>query len=209
MLENYVKLETGVIKQINVDKIEYNFEYSNKYNQYGEKSNYLSYLRLGVLLGNTHKIPDSILDIGYGNCSFLNSAKTIIPNCYGYDVSDYPISEDITRVENMFDKHYDVICFFDSLEHFDDINIIDKLDCDYIFISLPWCHYFSDEWFLNWYHRRPNEHLWHFDKDSLITFFENNGFENIYISNFEDVIRKNETIREYPNILSGIFKKRR
>jgi hypothetical protein len=208
-LENYVKLDSGIVKQKHVNKIEYNFDYSNAYNQYGEKSNYLSYLRLGVLLGNINKTPDSILDIGYGNCSFLNSAKTIIPNCYGYDISDYPISEGITRAENMFDKHYDVICFFDSLEHFDDINIIDKLDCDYIFISLPWCHYFSDDWFLNWYHRKPNEHLWHFNKDSLIRFFEINGFENIYTGNFEDAIRQNNTIREYPNILSCIFKKRR
>lgn len=206
-LENYEKLENGVIKQINVKKIEYNFEYSNKYNKYGEKSNYLSYLRLGVLLGNIKKTPNSILDVGYGNCSFLNSAKTIIPNCYGFDISDYPISENITRVDTIFNKHYDVICFFDSLEHFDDINIIRNLDCDYIFISLPWCHYFSDEWFLNWYHRRPNEHLWHFNEESLTKFFNDIGFEKIYISNFEDSIRKNDTIHEYPNILSGLFRK--
>ena len=45
-LSNYTKLENGVIKQKNVNKIEYNYEYSNKYNNYGEKSNYLSYLIL-------------------------------------------------------------------------------------------------------------------------------------------------------------------
>ena len=167
----------------------------------------MSYLRLGVILGNLPKIPDSILDVGYGNCSFLNSAKTIIPNCYGHDISDYPVDDNITRVDTIFEKHYDVICFFDSLEHFEDINIIDKLDCDYIFISLPNCHYFSNEWFLNWYHRRPNEHLWHFCEDSLIKFFNENGYEKIYISNFEDAIRKNETIKDSTNILSAMFKK--
>jgi hypothetical protein len=206
-LENYEKLENGVIRQINVNKIIYDFEYSNIYNDYGEKSNYLSYLRLGTLLGSVKKTPESILDVGYGNCSFLNAAKTIIPNCYGHDISDYPVDENIVRVDTMFNKHYDVVCFFDSLEHFDDINIIDKLDCEYIFISVPWCHNFSDEWFLNWYHRRPNEHLWHFNEESLTKFFNENGFRKIHCSNFEDAIRKNPKLNGAPNILSAIFKK--
>jgi len=206
-LTNYSKLENGVIKQLNVNNIEYNFEYSNKYNQYGEKANYLSYLRLGILLGNLDKNPKSILDVGYGNCSFLNAAKTVIPNCYGYDISDYPVDNGITRVNTMFGQHYDVISFFDSLEHFTEIDFIDKLDCDYITISLPWCHYFSDDWFLNWYHRRPNEHLWHFNDISLVKFFADNNFKNIYLGNYEDSIRKNGDIEKYPNILSAIFKR--
>ena len=79
-LENYETLPNGIIKQINVEKIEYNIDYSNKYNNYGENSNYLSHLRLGVLLGTINKIPKSILDVGYGNGSFLNCAKKIIKN---------------------------------------------------------------------------------------------------------------------------------
>jgi hypothetical protein len=206
-LGNYVKLDNGVIKQKIINKIEYNYEYSNKYNNYGEKANYLSYLRLGVLLGNTNKMPNSILDVGYGNGAFLNAAKNIIPNCSGFDISGFPLPDDITIENSIYEKHFDVICFFDSLEHFDDINVIDKLKCDYVYISVPWCHYLSDEWFLNWYHRRPNEHLWHFNDESLVNFFKENGFECIYKSNFEDTIRKNSTSNGYPNILSAVFKK--
>ena len=206
-LENYVKLDNGVIKQKIINKIEYNYEYSNKYNNHGEKGNYLSYLRLGVLLGNINKIPNSILDVGYGNGVFLNAAKNIITNCSGFDISGFPLPDDIIIENSMYEKHFDVICFFDSLEHFDDINIINKLDCNYVFISVPWCHYLSDEWFLNWYHRKPNEHLWHFNSESLIRFFEENGYKNIYLGNVEDTIRKNSTCNVYPNILSAIFKK--
>jgi hypothetical protein len=206
-LSNYTKLDNGVVKQMNVNKIEYNCEYSNKYNNYGEKSNYLSYLRLGVLLGSLNQIPNSILDVGYGNGAFLNAAKNIIKNCSGFDISGFPLSDDILIENSITNKHFDVICFFDSLEHFDDINIISNLDCNYVFISVPWCHYLSDEWFINWYHRRPNEHLWHFDDKSLCKFFHENGFECIYKSNFEDTIRKNSTCNGYPNILSAIFKK--
>jgi hypothetical protein len=206
-LNNYEKLKNGIIKQKNINKIEYNYAYSNIYNSYGEKSNYLSYLRLGILIGSLNHIPNSILDIGYGNGSFLKCLSNIVPNCYGYDISDYPIPERATKVNNIFDKYFDVICFFDSLEHFDNINIIDKLNCDYIFISVPWCHYTSDEWFLNWRHRRPNEHLWHFNNESLVNFFKENGFENIYLGNFEDTIRKNPNDTQ-PNILSAVFKKK-
>jgi hypothetical protein len=206
-LTNYTKLGNGIIKQLNVENIEYDFEYSNKYNNYGEKANYISYLRLGVLLGNLDKTPNSILDVGYGNCSFLNAAKNIIPNCYGYDISDYPVDSNITRVDTMFGTHYDVISFFDSLEHFTEIDFIQKLDCDYITISLPWCHYFTDDWFMNWYHRRPNEHLWHFNDTSLVNFFAENNFKNIYLGDYEDAIRKNGDTGKYPNILSAIFKR--
>ena len=31
-MNNYKKLTNGIIKQININKIEYNFDYSNKYN---------------------------------------------------------------------------------------------------------------------------------------------------------------------------------
>lgn len=206
-MDNYEILKNGVIKQKQINKIDYNIEYSNKYNNYGEKSNYLSYLRLGVLLGNVKNIPNSILDVGYGNGSFLNACKNIINNCNGYDITKYPLPNDINIVENIFDRHYDVICFFDSLEHFDDINIIDRLKCNYVFISVPWCHNFSDEWFLNWYHLRPNEHLWHFNEKSLINFFEENGYTHVYTSNFEDTVRKNSSLNGQPNILSCIFKK--
>jgi hypothetical protein len=206
-LNNYIKLENGIIKQVIVNKIEYNYEYSKQYDNHGEKSNYLSYLRLGVLLGNIAKIPNSILDVGYGNGSFLNAAKNIIPKCSGFDISGFPLSHDITIENSITEKKFDVICFFDSLEHFDDIDIIENLNCEYIFISVPWCHYLSDEWFLNWYHRKPNEHLWHFNDKSLVNFFNEKNFECIYINNFEDTIRKNSKCNEYPNILSAIFKK--
>jgi len=205
---NYNTLENGVIKQVNYKKISYNIDYSNKYNHYGEKSNYLSYLRLGVLLGALNRTPESILDVGYGNGAFLKSAKNIINHCAGLDISGFPLPEDIHIETSLFHNHYDVICFFDSLEHFDNINIIDKLDCNYVFISVPWCHNYSPSWFMNWYHRRPNEHLWHFNDKSLIAFFQENGYEKIYMSNYEDTIRKNVSCEGHPNILSALFKKK-
>jgi ADP-L-glycero-D-manno-heptose 6-epimerase len=207
-MENYITLPNGIIKQQEITKISYDYEYSNNYNNYGEKNTQFSFLRLGILLGALGKTPDSILDVGYGNGDFLKIASKAIPQCYGSDISNYPVPDGITRVELTDNKYYDVICFFDSLEHFDDISIIKDLNCEYIFISIPWCHNFTTKWFEKWYHRKPNEHLWHFNKPVLIDFFLNYGFECIYSSNFEDIVRKNPNSKYYPNILSCIFKKK-
>jgi hypothetical protein len=205
MIKNYKKMENGVIKQLHIkDKIDYNFDYvSNSYDRYGEKVNYISYLRLGYLLGSIGEIPNSILDVGYGNGSFLNSCKNIIPNCYGNDISNYDLPNDVEFVDNIFSNHYDVITFFDSLEHFYDIDFVENLKCNYILISVPWCHYYSDEWFEKWKHRRSDEHIYHFNDESLISFMMEKGFSKINTSHMEDTIRKGDK----KNILTGIFKK--
>ena len=205
MLDNYIQLPNGVIKQVEIQKIPYDSNYIQKYNVLGEKGRNMAFYRLGLILGNLGFIPNSILDVGYGNGDFLNACKTIIPNCYGSDISNYNVPDGCSFVNNIFDQEYDVITFFDSLEHFDDIYFLNKLKCKYIYITLPWCHYFDDEWFKNWYHRKPNEHLWHFNDKSLINFFKEQGYTNININNFEDAIRKNNL--PYSNILGGLFKK--
>jgi len=206
MLDNYEMLPNGIIRQINITKIKYDFDYSNKYNSYGERSRYLSYLRYGVLIGVIQHIPTSLLDVGYGNGDFLEACKNSIPNLYGCDVSDYPIPDGCTKIQ-INDVPVEVTCFFDSLEHFEDISFIKTLNTSYVYISVPWCHYLSDKWFKNWYHRRENEHIYHFNKDSLIAFFQENGYTCIYSGSHEDIIRINKTVHPLPNILSCIFKK--
>ncbi len=209
MIPNYERLENGVIRQIQVDKIVYDYDYSNKYNAYGERGNYLAHLRLGVLLGVLGKTPERILDVGYGNGSFMTAAKQCIPYVAGCDLSPYPVPDGCIKVHSLTDASYNVVCFFDSLEHFDDINVIGLLHTDYVFISVPWCHYKDDAWFETWYHRRPNEHLWHFNDAALRAFFDSHGFTCVYMSNFEDTIRKNAAVAPLPNILSAIFCKRK
>lgn len=205
MLDNYKILKNGVIKQLNINnQVDYNIDYvTNSYDNYGEKVNYISFLRLGYLLGVINEIPNSILDVGYGNGAFLKACKNIIKNCYGNDVSDYNLPMDINFVSDIFSQHYDVITFFDSLEHFHDINFVKDLKCNYVLISVPCCHYYSDEWFENWKHRRPDEHIFHFNENSLNEFMVECGFQKMSNSFVEDTIRKGEE----KNILTGIFKK--
>tara|TARA_B100002019_G_scaffold30833_2_gene24844 strand:+ start:863 stop:1492 length:630 start_codon:yes stop_codon:yes gene_type:complete len=206
MLDNYSKSVDGVVYQVDKNHIDYDKEYVNtRYVKYGELPTYMGYLRLGNIIGSLRRVPTSILDVGYGDGSFLKVCSNIIPKCYGYDISTYPIPEGCKQVKSFLDESYDVITFFDSLEHFEDIDFVRDLKCNAVCISVPHCHYKNDEWFKNWKHRRPNEHLWHFDKPSLKTFMHRMGYELVSYSNVEDTIRKNN--KEESNILTCIFKK--
>lgn len=209
MLKNYEKLPNGVIKQKKIiDSIQkYDTEYvTSRYNSYGEKGLQMSYLRLGVLLGVIPDKINSILDVGYGNGDFLSICTDTISNCFGHDITNYGLPEKVTFVEDITSNFYDVICFFDSLEHFESISFVKDLRCNYVYISLPWCHYTTDNWFENWKHRRVDEHLWHFNDESLTNFFNECNFEKIHQSSIEDIIRKSDS--DLPNILTCIFKRK-
>lgn len=202
-MENYEKLPNGIIKQISINKIKYDENYVNVYRTYNDLRA-ISLLRLAYIVGSIGKIPDSILDIGYGTGEFLKTSNEIVKKCYGYDITGVKL-DGIEIINNIFENHFEVITFFDSLEHFSEIDFLNKLDCDYIVISVPDCHNFSDEWFMNWKHRRENEHLWFFNQNSLEVFMREQGYSKINTTNIEDIIRKSQF--EYPNILSGVFKK--
>jgi hypothetical protein len=70
-------------------------------------------------------------------------------------------------------------------------------------VSLPWYHNISDEWFSTWKHRKPDEHLHHFDLSSLTNFMRSQGFRLVGHSNVEDTIRK--SVSTLPNILTAVF----
>lgn len=217
MLNNYQRLATGAIKQINVLPYKYDEKYVvDRYDQYGIQCDMMSYLRYGFIVGAMGRKPLSILDIGYGNGSFLKICQDGGLATYGTDVSNYELKYGKTiEFNKCLEKHFDVITFFDSLEHFENIDFLGKLNCNYICISLPNCSYNNinlaygeeqaDEYFKNWKHRRENEHIWHFDGIALAKTMEKYGFKTISTESIEDVIRK--PIDDFPNILTAIFKK--
>jgi len=207
MLTNYSKLANGIIKQDSIlhEKQKYDVPYiAKRYDAYGELSKNMAYLRLGYLLGACKSRISSILDVGYGNGDFLKAASKAITNCYGFEVNNYPIPENCTEVVDICNSTYDAVCFFDVLEHFDDIYTIAELNTEYIYISVPECHYLSDEWFEKWKHRRPDEHLWHFNRTALINFMAELDFKPVALSNIEDTIRKGDG--KLSNILTGLFR---
>lgn len=191
------------------DVVKYDKDYVAKYNKYDKLSNEkLNFLRLQKLLDHINF--QSLLDVGYGNGTFLKKCKSYISHdvdLYGYDVSDVNPPEEIERVsEEGLSWKYDVVTFFDSLEHIPERDIVSYLrrfDTKCFMISVPWFHSTeSMEWFENWKHRRENEHLHYFDSNGLINILNEIGYKVVHLSNIEDSIRY--TNDDKPNILTVI-----
>ena len=207
MIDNYQTDKDGIIHQIVKHPFAYGVDYSANYNKLGELADQMSFLRLGYIIGNSaaHNIPnESILDVGYGNGSFLKVASSLYRECYGSDLNnDYPLPPKCKFVSDINSQQVDVITFFDSLEHIDNIDFVEHLNCKAICISLPWCHYLGDAWFTQWKHRKPDEHLHHFNDTSLRLYMSRMGYSCVNISNVEDSIRT--PVDAYANILTGFF----
>ena len=212
MLKNYFKDPFGVIHQRNVE--EFSKDYAAQYNDYGELSNYMGYLRYGYMQG-VCKEPffkiNSVLDIGYGNGAFLKVCQQAGIESYGYDIGECGVPSGCIRLDNLPTEdntkdYFDVITMFDSLEHFDDLTFVYDLPTKFLVISVPNCRAGNnDEWFENWKHRRPNEHLHHFNYNSLPNLLTyQDQYKLISSSYVEDVIRKGP---EPKNILTMVFKK--
>ena len=198
----------GVINQINPQPYTYDESYTLTYDteSYKRQSDILQALRLGFVIASHGYHPQSILDYGYGNGAFMKFASQHTIKVYGYDVTGRQI-EGCEIVEKI--KPVDVITFWDCLEHIHDLSFVKTLPCHTLVISLPYCHYFTagKEWFDDQYkHRKPNEHVHHFDRNSLQRCMQHYGWTAIAVSTHEDIVRK--STHGLPNILTMAFKRK-
>ena len=144
----------------------------------------MSALRLGMLKPWIEK--GTLLDVGYGNGSFVKQAIKGGFDAYGCDVhgADYGVRE-VALTEK---RHWDVVTFFDALEHFTDLDIIRELSCrtSMILISYPNrpSTFPKDR---SWKHYRPGEHLHYFSLVSLSKLFPNKDI--LFTTAAEDAIR--------------------
>ena len=147
----------------------------------------MSYLRLGFVKAFAQS--GRILDIGYGNGSFLKKAAKSKFTTFGNDVhgADYGIRD--VPLDEAANGSWDVVTFFDSLEHFSDLALprAVALHTRVIVVSIP-CR--PDEFPARkgWHHYRPGEHLHYFSRYSLELFFANKHI-TASRSDVEDTIR--------------------
>ena len=180
------------------------------YQNLSDRTIKLGYQRLGWLLGQLDRIPESVLEFGYGTGTFIEAAKiTGVPRCIGCDIADYPLPEGVEYMnwEQALAEDWDVVAMFDVLEHVPDLGFLSQLRTNYLVLAVPFCRWreLGDEWFRDWRMLLPNEHLHHFDDQSLPRMMDHFGFDCLSINTFEDGIRlrPGET---GPNILSGLFR---
>ena len=198
--------EHGVICQINPRPFEYTDSYIDTYHQIGDDALYLmSKLRFDHIKRVIKFTPETLLDIGYGSGSFLKYATNEWNvDCYGNDICKYALPKDVQFAE-IDDTEYDLITMFDVIEHFHNLDFLSIIRPEFLAITVPWVpttNWKSEE-FQNWKHRKPNEHVRHFDARSLKKCIESYGYNMVSISNAEDPIRKPEYTRRMPQHINS------
>lgn len=215
MLDNYEVDAFGVIHQIDFTPIKYDKKYISYYEDLSDRTIKLGYQRLGWVLGLMGELPRSVLEIGYGTGTFIEAAKiTGVKDCAGFDIAKFPLPDGVRFVEwdDAIASAWGLTAMFDVLEHIPDMSFLAALKTRYLALAVPYCRWSElgadgDAWFRTWRMRLPNEHLHHFDRDSLVALLAANGFECLTLNCFEDGIRMRPG-ETGPNILSGFFRRR-
>jgi hypothetical protein len=211
MLENYHLDEFGVIHQTTWQPKIYDKQYLSYYEGLHERTIKLGYQRLGWVLGLLRQVPDSVLEIGYGMGTFLEAAVLAgVPYCAGYDVANYPLPAGCAFLdwEEALARRWHLTVLFDVLEHIPDLSFLGRLQTAALAVAVPYCRWreLGDDWFRGWRMLLPDEHLHHFDPESLCALLATHGYRCIDQNTFEDGLRlrPGET---GPNILCSFFER--
>jgi hypothetical protein len=141
----------------------------NRYDLY-PTTEAMSCLRLGFV--KAFAKGGRLLDVGFGNGSFLKRAASAGFDVFGNDVHgvDYGIRN--VELDDAIDSSWDVVTFFDSLEHFPNLDLPLALAARsrVVVISVP-CRPGGFPAHKEWKHYRPGEHLHYFSNYSLELFF--------------------------------------
>lgn len=115
-----------------------------------------------------------ILDVGYGNGAFLKHARSVGMDIYGIDLHTEDFGVPVVHLGT--EIHFDIVCFFDSLEHFPNLRPILNLRTENVIVSIP----NTPSWLMSkphaWRHYKPGEHLHYFSRRSLDNFMSAWGF---------------------------------
>lgn len=197
----------GVINQTDHRPFNYDDNYIRCYDgpDYIRETEKLQALRLGFVYGAHGARINTLIDVGYGNGAFMKFAKQNIPYIYGHDVTGVQIDGCLIMPDII---KANVLTMWDVLEHFADLSFVKDLPVETIVLSLPYCHLITEgkEWFdNNYHHRKPDEHLHHFNEFSLQALMCSLGWKTIAVSGHEDIVRKSR--HGLQNILSMAFKR--
>jgi hypothetical protein len=211
MIENYHLDEMGVIHQTNWKPKVYDTEYLAYYEGLHERTIKLGYQRLGWVLGLMRRLPSSVLEIGYGLGTFLEAASLAgVRCCAGCDVARYPLPAGCVYLdwEAALAENWELTVLFDVLEHIPDLSFLDRLSTSNLAVAVPHCRWreLGDDWFRTWRMRLPDEHLHHFDTESLCELLRGHGYRCTDLNTFEDGLRLREG-ETGPNIICGFFER--
>ena len=147
-----------------------------------------------------------ILDVGYGNGAFLKRARAAGMSIFGIDLHNEDFGIPVVGFDTPQD--YDLVCFFDSLEHFPDFAPILRLRTRHVIVSIPNTPGFILTAPRKWRHFKPGEHLHYFSRASLDGLMRGWGFPRRLAEGYpEDRLRGKLAIdgESYDNIYTAIY----
>lgn len=125
-----------------------------------------------------------MLDIGYGNGSFLRVAQAAGLEAFGHDL--HQRKDGIRRGD--LSNPYTIITMFDSLEHFSCFDQL-QLRSQHLIVSIPERPTWPIEQLPMWRHFKPGEHIHYFSQQSLIALAYRLGYAFSHFQVLEDVAR--------------------
>jgi len=179
--------------------VTYNGNYVGQYRRM-ETCASMSYLRLGAV--KAFCAAGTLLDVGYGSGDFVKLALKAGYDAYGVDVHGVDCG---VRERSMLERvRWDVVTFFDSLEHFANLDMVKQLveRAQTVVVSMPKVpDPRTAETLKSWRHYKPGEHLHYFCYRSLDCFMRPKQL--LSRSDLEDVIRGKRAGAQ--NIFTSIY----
>jgi hypothetical protein len=177
--------------------VRYDASYVSTYDSYPTEM--MAYLRVGFLKAFVRG--GRLLDVGYGNGDFVRAAAAAGFDAYGSEIHgvDCGIREVVLATD---DSRWNVVTFFDSLEHFPEFELVRDLlrRTHYVMVSLPKRpRTFPRD--RAWRHFKPGEHLHYFSELSLQHVVQK---PLLALSDIEDAIRRGSSPGQQ-NILTAVF----
>jgi SAM-dependent methyltransferase len=144
----------------------------------------MSFLRVGFI--KAFASSGKLLDVGFGTGAFIKAAEKAGYDAFGCDAHGEECG--VRRAPLDGDEVWDVVTFFDSLEHFPDLAPIRRLigRAKLVVVTLPStpADLLTNQ---RWRHYKPGEHLHYFCRKSLSALFA--PMRILAESDAEDAIR--------------------
>jgi hypothetical protein len=179
------------------------YDYTPSYCQAQKTTTRLSHLRLGFFLGLVpfERLRDGHhLELGPGGGQFMTALRDVGVRIDGHDVVVTPFST-VTHAE-VHARAWDVLFLYDVLEHFVDIDELWQIDFSTACISFP--ERPPDHLLADWRHLKPDEHRWHFTRDSFSRWATAHGATVQAVSTVEDAVRT-RWHPDHPNICTAVI----
>jgi hypothetical protein len=138
-----------------------------------------------------------LVDVGIGSGIFIETLRKRGWNAFGTDINPVALEWlDRHGWSWQMGEEVDILTFWDSLEHLPNpAEWILQADPKWIFISMP--IYLNEEHCLTSKHFKPDEHIWYFTEEGLISFMKEIHFYCLEINDLETTIGGRESIKSF------------